>query len=230
MKLLPASLIAFVAACGGGVAQDGQEVAGSLPTKTLAIVEDGESWYYEGLKKVVLAELKSLSVGQYELELQSSAGNYDGDAIEGRLQAALGDPAVDAVYAAGTIATMRAFSLAKEAAEPVGGKLAKPVMAGAVRFRKEVDLEDVDQEEVGSISSEMTSTIPNYTFVTSPRRVIADLTLLKELTGASRVPVLVDGLVLRELPEEVRDSFEFLKSGETVAETLRGIPADVKNL
>ncbi len=91
--------------------------------KVLAVVRDGESWYFDRFIEQALEQLRGLSQGQYRFEVQMLDGQNDNARIRRLLTEALGDEEVDIVYAPGVIATEMAAALPDE-------ERTKPVMAG----------------------------------------------------------------------------------------------------
>jgi hypothetical protein len=120
-----------------------------------------------------------LSAGERELVFRdSTAAAYDVTQVDADLQVTLIDDAVDLVYAAGVIATEHALVLAQAG-------LNKPVVGGALQ------LSDLGPN---FLSENGTSTLANYTFIVSPRRVVADLDRLSQLSGATKIHILIDAV------------------------------------
>ena len=143
----------------------------AIPKKdryVIGVVRDGDSWYFDDGVRRWEQELRELAGDSYSIELKDvfNAGN-NSNRVGELLRQALDDDSVDMVFAAGVVATERAARLAKT--EPT--KVTKPIMGGALQF----------SEIRTQISDTGTSAIPNYTFITSPQRVTADLELLKSL-------------------------------------------------
>ena len=149
----------------GGAAVD-------LPSKVIAVVRDGESPYFDAMVGGFRKELESLASGQYLFEIRDTF-NADGDlaAVTDQLKAALADEQVDVVYAAGITASHRAAMLPD-------AERTKPVVGGAIEFS------DFDS---GLVKEDGGSTIPNYTFIISPRRVLSDLEQLSDRTEDENV-------------------------------------------
>jgi len=151
---------------------------------TIAIVRDGPSWYFDAATERFLKELEPLARDNYTFKVKDEFdAGHDPEKVGAYLRAALADAEVDIVYASGTIATERAALLSD-------AERTKPVMAGALQFS------DIRGHP---ISGEGTSTLENFTFITEPKRVAADLALLTELTGAEVLDVVMDEVILPEL-------------------------------
>ncbi len=193
-------------------------------TKTLAIVRDGDSWYFDNLVEEFIFQLEELAVDNYGLEIYEASGDYDPKVIRELLDQAVASPDVDLIYAAGIVATEIATAM-PDADRNI------PIMAGAVRFSDVRGLR---------ISAEGTSGIPNLTFITNPQRVGEDLRLLRDLTKAKTVHGLIDAYTLPELKglddarEEAENtlgiSIEVIGSHSTAQETLDAIPEGVESL
>jgi outer membrane protein len=192
-------------------------------SKTLAIVKDGESWYFDRFVTQIKEELDVLAEGHYKLNYREDfvAGD-EAEKVEGLLKAALATDSIDVIYAAGVMATERAEGLADEVRK-------KPVVAGALQMT---------DTRGRPISKEGTSTVKNYTFITSPQRVSADIDLVKRLTGKSSIHVLIDARLMPELKDLKKASkvmeerhgvnLNFIAAGATAASALDKIPASVK--
>ena len=194
------------------------------PLRTIAIVRDRDSPWFEEIIAGFRAELTSLAGEQYRFELRDTF-NADGDpaSVEQVLREALAAPDVDVIYTAGFVATYTASGL--EAAERT-----KPIVGGAVESL------DLSSEH---ISLEGGSTLPNYTFIQSPRRVEADLEKLVELSGADTVYAIVDRFAFESLEGIYRPEIDKLEAklgvrlqavqrGETVEESVAVLPADAR--
>ncbi|MEM1295701.1 MAG: TolC family protein, partial [Verrucomicrobiota bacterium] len=190
-------------------------------TKILAIVRDGESWYFDGLVEEFIYQLEELAVGNYGLEVYEANAEYDPDVVRELLGQALENPSVDLIYAAGIVATEVAASMPDEDRRV-------PIMAGAVRFSDLAGLR---------ISAEGTSAIPNLTFITNPQRVSEDLRMLRDLTRTKKIHGLIDAYALSsisalekaksEAEKALGVSLDVVGTKMTAKETLAAIPNDV---
>lgn len=191
---------------------------------TVGIVRDGTSWYFDTLIEQFKAELTALSEGERELVFRDSySAAYDTNQVSAYLEEVLADDSVDLVYAAGVIATEHALTRAI-----VG--LNKPVVGGALQL-----------SDIGPtfLSKKGTSTLANYTFIASPRRVFADLAGLSQLAGVSKIHILIDEVYLPVLEERLKVAqsrfskgfeldVEFVLSGESAEAFLDEVPADAE--
>jgi len=189
---------------------------------TVAIIRDGNSPYFDKLIDQFKLELKSLSEGQRSLVFKDSYNAaFDADLVDTYLLTALEDESVDIVYAGGVIATEHALRRALDG-------LPKPVIGGALQ------LSDIGPNY---LSKNGTSTLVNYTFIASPRRVLADLERLGQLAGVTRIHVLIDegyvsvleerlDLAQLEFAEDLNLEVDFVLAGETTESTLANIPSD----
>lgn len=202
-----------------------QTSADSLPHFEIAVLRDGPSWYFDPATERALEELRSMAVDQYTFSVRDEFNaNYQSDAVSTLLQTALTDDTIDLIYAGGTIATELAASLTVD-------QRTKPIVGGALQFS------DVRGTP---ISSEGTSTLPNYTFTTSPRRVAADIELLTGLTDNSTVYALIDELLLPALKnldeakgaleEQFNIRLELIPAADTATATLSRLPTDVASI
>ena len=156
----------------------------TLPTYSIAVVKDGPSWYFDEAVRLSLQELKGMANGKYNLNIREEFdAKYNADQVSTLLDQALTDPTINIIYAAGVIATERAAKLPESART-------KPIMAGALQF---------SEVRGQPISPEGTSRVNNYTFITQPQRVRADLETLKRLSNTNVVHIIVDERILPEL-------------------------------
>lgn len=207
-------------------AQDATPDEGELlPLKRIAVVRDGDSPYFNALVDGMGQQLSPLAEGQYRFELDHRF-NAKGDPsqVGEMLAAALADDSVDVVYAAGILASQRAARLAQRS---------KPVVAGAIEFS---DLNSSLISESGG------SKLPNYTFIVSPRRVIADLEMIRRLISPGANPhvhVLLDETVVEDLPADMNEKIEQIsnslevtlvlhRAGATVQSAIDAVPSDAQ--
>ncbi len=217
-RILRALILLNVVCLGiqGGVSQTADSESRHYE---IAVIKDGPSWYFDASIERALDELRALSNDQYTFTARDSFdAGYDSQRVARDLQSALSDESVDLIFAAGVLATEMSASLSDE-------QRTKPIIGGALQFSNVRD---------ASISAEGTSQLNNYTFVTHPRRVSADLQMLEEISGASTIYAIVDELYLpimedlpesrRELEEAFQVQIEIVPGNDSVAATIGRIP------
>ncbi|MEM9478097.1 MAG: TolC family protein [Verrucomicrobiota bacterium] len=191
-------------------------------TRTLGIVRDGDSWYFDMFVEAMEKELLALAKGNYSLVVDDQFhGGDDPQKIGAELKRAIDNLQVDAIYAAGVVATERA-------ARMPDAERTKPVVGGALQFSNE-------REKINDLGR---STAPNFSFTTAPQRVTADLALAKRLSGSRSVHVIIDQIMRGEMPhideakariEEELDSVStFVWTGPTASDALSKIPASAE--
>lgn len=195
----------------------------NLPLKRIAVVRDGDFPYFEGLIRGLDAQLKPLASGQYRYEFDHGFdAKGDSEKVSEMLAGALADETVDVVYAAGILASHQAAKLPQRA---------KPVLAGAIEFS---NLNSSLINERGG------SKLANYTFIISPRRVMADLEMIRRLIKDDkdpRIDLLLDDVVVEDLPVELKRKLDELgttlgvrlelrQAGSSVESAIKAIPAD----
>ena len=194
-----------------------------LPVRTIALVRDGASWYFDAGIDAFLLELNELATGRYRVELRNEFdAEYDTAAIDRLLRRAYADPDVDLVYAAGIVAT-------EQAARLPASVRTKPTMAGALQFT---------DTRGQPISPEGTSSVENFTFITEPSRVTIDLELLRNLSQATRLYALIDDRLPAVFPHlqdsrtrligELGVELEIILTGDDVESTLAQIPDEAR--
>lgn len=197
-------------------------LSGDDGASTISVIKDGKSWYFDEIVELVSRELASLSEGKYTVEIRDDLdADYSASHVRQKLENALADPTVDVIYAAGTMATEMASSLDESV-------ISKPVLGGALQL---------SETRGYPISQQGTSTLKNYTFITNPRRVSVDIDLLKQLSGAEKIHVLVDDFLIPELrnlevgrtmiSESLGVKIEILPARIAAEATLAEVPDDV---
>ena len=193
----------------------------ALPAYEIAVVKDGDSWYFDAVVERLKAELTALAENRYTFGVKTLSAGHDPVNVRALLRQASADPKIDVLYASGVVATENAKRMTV-------AERTKPVLAGAVQF----------SDTAGLISSKGTSSVPNYTFITEPKRVMADLALLKRLTNATTLHIAIDRLIYSEFDkfEEARLAFERVLGtrlsvhtfNPTAEDALSAIPKDAK--
>ncbi len=194
-----------------------------LPNYTIAVVRDGDSWYFDSSVRLALEELSAMADDRYSFSvIDDYNAGYDVERVDRYLRETLVDDEIDLVFAAGIVATERAANYSDAIR-------VKPIIGGALQF---------SDSRGQPISSEGTSRLANYTFITSPRRVLADLELLKSLSNSSRVYALVDEIALPEMKDlpEAKALIEaalglvvdVVPGGASAVELMDRIPADAE--
>ena len=196
-----------------------------LPKRNVVVLKDGDSWYFDRLMNLAVMELKSLAEGTYELTVRELNAGDDLDETDALLTRSLADPEIDLILAAGYNATMRSMSL--EAADRT-----RPIIGCAIEFSNSLET---------AISSEGTSTFPNYSFVADPQRAVADLEMLRDLSERKTIYALIDqsahrrfedkgdlDQVKRQIQSRLGISIEMIPVGDTVASVLSAIPGSAR--
>ncbi len=189
---------------------------------TIAIVRDGDSWYFDRNVSLFLKELNSMASSNYTIRIKDEFNaQYDANQVSNLLIEALADSNVDIVYTAGIIATERAARLPDE-------KRTKPIMGGALQFT---------DARGQPISEDGTSNLKNYTFITNPQRVAADLELIKRLTNTPKIHALIEKSILPELvnidkakanmQKNLGVSIEFIAAENSASAILKSLPENI---
>jgi len=169
------------------------------------------------------AELVELAKGSYEVEfLEDFDAKGDGGKAEELLKSAMAMEKVGIVYAAGVMATERAQAMANDERK-------KPIVAGALQLT---------DSRGQPISKTGTSILKNYTFITSPQRLAADVDLTKQLTKATTIHVAIDQSFITEIKEldqataamekKFGVKISFIGVGSTATGALGKFPSDTK--
>lgn len=176
-----------------------QDVSPQLPARKVVILKDGDSWYFDSFVEKTTIELRSLAKGSYDLEIVEVNASWDSKKLKSELDTALTDEATDLIFAAGIFATEEALILDEK-------ERIRPVLGGAVDFFGSLDK---------AISEEGTSKISNYSFITNPQRVAADMEALKRLSGSRAIHTILD----RELLSRIRKSKDVASISRSLEET-----------
>lgn len=152
------------------------------PVRKVVIIRDDVSWYFDTFADKVKSELEAVAEGSYEIRFEDFNAKGDPRRLSEGLVAAVGDETVDLVIAAGYLATNAAMTLDEAVRK-------KPVLGGAVEFSELMEK---------AITPEGTSNIPNYSFITNPQRIAADIAALRDLSGQRSIYALVDRNLLQD--------------------------------
>ncbi|MDF1754471.1 MAG: TolC family protein [Verrucomicrobiales bacterium] len=195
------------------------------PSRKVVILRDDESWYFDTFADKVKAELEKLSIDSYQLKFEDFNAKGNATALTQKLNLALAKPETDMIIAAGFVATGRALEL--DAVDRT-----RPVLGGAVEFSDMLE---------NSISPEGTSKVANYSFITNPQRIAADIEALKYLSEQNRIYVVVDKSLFyasgrvrdvnnekREVEKEYGVSIEILPSEGSVESIVSAIPSGAR--
>ena len=198
-------------------------MSAAVPEYKIAIIRDDDSWYFDAMIERFLSEMAPLAKGNYELAVDerfNAKGNLD--AIPGLIREVMADSTIDVLYTGGVVATEVVSSMPDE-------ERVKPVMGGALQM--------VDAKLM-PIETDGVSNRPNYTFITNPSRISADLNLLKELVAPETIHILIDKPLIEKLSvlkrgtqlfeEELELNLEVVGVERTAAETLRALPEGIE--
>ena len=184
---------------------------GSEPI-TVAVVFDGPGWYFDHLSELVEEEAQALSSRPVRFVFEDRFNaQWDTERFEDVLEAALSDPEVDVVFAAGVMVA--------QIAADADRTLPKPVLAG---YLQDPSMIDIPLTESGA------SAKPNFAFVVSHERIRRDLAELHQLFRPQRVDVLMDEALvsgMREL-EEHREELGEAIGAELNLIAVRGDPGE----
>lgn len=163
---------------------------------TIGVVSDGNCAYFDGLTRLMQEELRTLIGGPREVRFKAppefNAG-WDLARVEPALDAALQDPEVNLVFAAGVVSA--------EAATRADRVLKKPVVSGFVQ----------DPDAVGlPYDKDGRSTKRNFNFVVVPLRSTRDMEVFRQMVPFRRLGLVADAFLLDGLPS-IR---EYVAAGE----------------
>jgi outer membrane protein len=156
-------------------------------TAVLALVRDGPTSRFEPVLDELEKRLTELAGDDYTVRfVDKYQGDFSAPSVLAALRAALADPEIEIVYTAGPLVTELASRLsARERSKPVFGGF--PELSESERLR---------------IDAAGKSSIPNFTFAATPRRVLSDLVMLRRLARADRIDILIDEAVLSMLAKQ----------------------------
>lgn len=152
-----------------------------VKTVTIAVVRDGDSAYLDRRIEGVKGELANLAGPDFDLAFKTSPdfnAGWEEDRVAYALSAALSDPSVDLVYAAGL--------LVSEAAAREETILDKPVVAGVAQ---DGELLGLSADEKGY------SPKRNLSFISIPDNIREDIRAFRKMVGFARMHLLVDAKV-----------------------------------
>ncbi len=190
----------------------------------VAVIRDDDSWYFDAMVERFIQELEPLAKDRYEVLFDHSL-NAKGEfeLLPGFIDQAMADSEVNLIYTAGVVATEIAAGLSDR-------DRIKPVIGGALQM---VDGSLMELTRGGA------SQFHNYTFITNPRRVRADLEFLYSLDQAKTIHVLIDREVIRHL-SVLEDGVGFFENelpveklvvvgaAKTAQETLDSLPDGIE--
>jgi len=195
------------------------------PDYVIAVVKDRDSPYFDAMIAGFRKELDGLAGSEYRFEIRD-AFNAGGqaDQVGATLDRALADSDVDAIFAAGFVVTSIAAGLPSD-------RRRVPIVGGAIEF--------ADLEGGSLIAPSGSSSVANYTFIQSPRRIPADLEKLAELAGTRKIYAIVDAFAFSSLEEKLTPrvaemqkrldiELEIVAAADTLDETLSRLPAEAR--
>jgi len=160
-----------------------------LPEKTIAIIRDAPSPYFDEMIAGFTTYLDEYSDQQYQLAVKEFRPNNNSRLeISNLLTKLLEDPSIDIIFTAGIASGHIAHALPDE-------KRTKPIIAGAIEFS---DLENK------LITPQGYSKVNNYSFVLVPSRIPNDLAALSKLANTKTIDVFIDASVLPILTIDLR--------------------------
>lgn len=152
-----------------------------LPVKTVAVLRDAPSPYFDEMVVEFTKHLSEYSEEQYTLKIEEfSPENVSKPAITKLLTKLIDDPSIDVIFTAGIASCHIAYALPDE-------QRSKPIIAGAIEFS---DFENK------LITPQGNSKLKNYSFVLVPSRIPNDLAALSNLANTKEIDVLIDASVL----------------------------------
>ena len=162
--------------------ETGDQLVRTNRQKVIAVVQDGPSWYFDGLYQQTQKELEALAEGEFKpvfLNGNEFNAQWDVGQVDKVLAKALSDRRVDIVLTAGAMTTRAAINWPRP--------LPKPVVTGFVMAAQALGFQ-VDDKGF--------STKKNLTGVYAPQRVPNDLKAMKRLFKFNRLHVLLDSKLM----------------------------------
>ncbi|MEM6911915.1 MAG: TolC family protein [Verrucomicrobiota bacterium] len=157
----------------------------------MGVVRDGPSWFFDPAAALFQKELGVLAGESYSVRfVELGTADYDAGRMGGLLEEAFARDDLDLLYTSGVIGSQMASRLPEE-------ERTIPVIAAAQVFS------DV---RVHPLTPEGASARPNYTMVAEPSRIPSDIGLLQQISGASRIDVLVDEALFGQLQALAEDT------------------------
>ena len=143
----------------------------------LALVRDAPGRFEDsGFLELVLRYLRELAGDDYAVEVENRyVGDDTTQGIESALHRALNDPRVEVVFGGGMVVSELGARLSPRQRH-------KPFFAG---------FPELSDRQPRGITEAGASAIPNYTFVSTPYRVVSDLRMLRKITGTKRIYGLI---------------------------------------
>ncbi|MFT5634093.1 MAG: outer membrane protein [Rubritalea sp.] len=162
--------------------------AQDLPVKTIAVLKESPSPYFDKIVAGFTAHLTEYSGEQYELKIKEfSPRNVSKQEISKLLDQLINDPNIDVIFTAGIASCHIALELTDD-------ERTKPIIAGAIEFS---DFENK------LITPKGNSRLNNYSFVLVPSRIPNDLAALSDLADTKVIDVLIDASVLPVLTPDL---------------------------
>ncbi len=192
-------------------------------TAVLAIVRDGPNISEnDGFFELVLKYLRDLAGDDYKIKVDNRyTGDHTADGIRRALSSAMADPRVEVVFGGGMIVSELGSRL-------TAAQRPKPFFAG---------FPELSERSAAAVSTDGTSAVPNFTFVSTPLRVLNDFAMLRRITDSDTLHGLVPvGLFdlyddwekeLRTLQQQVGADVVLIPVSGNAAEILAALPRDV---
>ena len=183
----------------------------------IGVLVDGPWSGNEGLRDLTIAEVRTLTDGEFEVEFPQESylvGDWTLETAERLLERLLADPEVDVVVTWGLLASNTVCCYEH---------LPKPVIAPVV----------IDQELQGFPLSDGVSGVSNLSYVWLPDTLASDLVYFRRMIPFRQVAILLLGALLDAIPElpartrqqlgETDMDFEYIPVRDSVDEALAGI-------
>lgn len=157
----------------------------------IAVVEDGESWFFEDLAsrvEIEIGKLESRDLKFTWVRKAAFSANWQADRIDEAFEAAFNDPEVDAILALGLMSLSYLSRTGTELPKPVvGGLLQEPRLLGE-----------------GVLSGGLTQKF-NLSLVVSTNTIEADLEAFHRIVPYQQLGVVIDGETFNSIQEDARE-------------------------
>lgn len=157
------------------------------PTKTIGIVIDGPSLFFEPVTVRAIEELESVASDDFDIQVKQPpefSAEWDPAGAVVALNAAMADPEVDVILAAGVLVT-------QAAAQP-DFQLIKPVISAFIQKTDAFGLPYTESRR---------SAKRNFSFVVSPNATLQDLFTFQSLIPFKKLHALVEEKILNGIPQ-----------------------------